>query len=387
MRIAIDAIAATAGGGRTYLLNLARTLPSLGAHEYLLFVPEAAAAGLAGLPANFHLQTARWAERHYAARLLWEQRWLPRQAARWGASVLVCVGNFCPLRSSVPVVLLSRNPLYFTPHFLEDLLERRHYLWALRHLAMTRLAIWSTRAARLTITPTRAMGDMMRATAGNHLGSLRTVHHGFTPWPALASDSASPSPRGPPFRFLVVSHYNYFRNFETVLRAFARLRDAPGGGPFHLLLTTQLRPGLRLGGYDTTRASRLLDELGIRDRVTALGAVGYDDLPRLYRSVHAVICPAYTESFSHTVVEAMALDVPVIASDIAVHREVAGDAALFFSPLDPAELAERCRTLMGDESLRERLRAAGRLRVQCFSWRRHFEELLEAAAAAAGKSL
>jgi glycosyltransferase involved in cell wall biosynthesis len=382
MRIAINAISARAGGALTYLIHLARILPELGGpHEYQLYIHSAAAAVLAAPPANFEIVRAPWAERSYAARLVWEQLWLPAQARRWKADVLLCLGNFCPLRCGVPVLLLSRNPLYFTPHFLRDLLERRHYVWALRHRLMTRLAVWSARAARLTITPTDAMAAMVRAGAGARPPVLRTIPHGFELWPG--ADRRSGEPPQPPFRFLVVSHYNYFRNFETVLRAFAELRRLHGNGRLSLALTTDLRPGLRLGGYDTTRASRLIDALGIRSAVATLGAIPYRDLPRVYASAHAVICPAYTESFSHTVIEAMAMGLPVIASDIPVHREVAGGAALFFSPLDPAGLAAQCRRLIEDEPLRARLRAAGLERVRNFSWRRHFQEILAAAAEAA----
>ena len=176
----------------------------------------------------------------------------------------------------------------------------------------------------------------------------------------------------------MVSHYNYFRNFETVFRAIAGLQAS--GAPVHLVLSTRLQPGLRLGGYDTTRASRLLDELGIRNFVTTLGAVDYDQLPDLYRSAHAVICASYAESFGQTLVEAMALGVPVIASDIPAHREVAAGAALFFTLLDPQGLADRCRSLMNDASLRARLKADGQARAQQFSWRRHFQGLLAAVA-------
>jgi len=381
MRIAINAISATAGGGRTYLLNLIRVLPALETHEYLLYVPVASGNELAGLPSNFKVEESSFAERSYMARFFWEQLVLPRRIARWGADVLICLGNFCPLRSPAPVVLLSRNSLYFTPRYLEDLLQRRHYGWALQHRLMSRLALQAARRATLTITPTAAMRKMIELAAReNPPASLRTIPHGFQPWPAR-NGSTRPS-MAPPFRFLIVSHYNYFRDFETVFRALALLsRDDREAA--QLILSTSLQPGLRLGGYDPTAACRLLDELGIRDRVTTLGAVEYDDLPALYGSAHAVICPAYAESFSHTLVEAMATGVPVIASGISAHREVAGDAALFFFPGNPEDLARQCRLLMQDDVLRERLRSVGLERARTFSWRLHFEKLLAAAVEAA----
>ncbi len=383
MRIAINAVSATAGGGRTYLLNLARVLPEMEPHQYLLYVPEDAARDLESLPAAFQVRTVGGAQRSYAARLLWEQGVLPREAKRWGAEVLLCVGNFCPLRSPVPVVLMSRNPLYFTPQFLGDLLRRGRWAQAVEHMAMTRLALWSARSARIAVTPTAAMADMIRATAGNNGLPLRTIHHGFQPWPGWLDRLLPQPPPPPPFRLLVVSHYNYFRNFETVFQALSLLRRQCGPEAVHLTLTTHLAPGLRPGGYDTTAAWQMMARLGLQDSITMLGAVPYDELPKAYGSAHAVICPAYTESFSHTVVEAMFMEVPVVASGIGVHREVAGDAALFFSPLDPAELADRCRQLINDAALRQRLRAAGVARARQFSWRRHFQDLLGVLAEAA----
>lgn len=145
MKIAINAISATAGGAQSYLVNLIRALPALGAHEYLLYLPGSRPPELAELPPGFRVETCAWAQSGYAARLLWEQCILPRRARRWGADVLLCVGNFCPLWSPVPVLLLSRNALYFTPRYLQDLLGRHHYGWAARHLLMTRLAVLSAR--------------------------------------------------------------------------------------------------------------------------------------------------------------------------------------------------------------------------------------------------
>src|SRR5579885_3352471 len=83
MKIAINAISATTGGARTYLLNLARALPSLGRHEYQLYIPGSAAPDLAGLPGDFELLQNARAERSYVQRLVWEQSTLPRRVSRW----------------------------------------------------------------------------------------------------------------------------------------------------------------------------------------------------------------------------------------------------------------------------------------------------------------
>jgi glycosyltransferase involved in cell wall biosynthesis len=61
----------------------------------------------------------------------------------------------------------------------------------------------------------------------------------------------------------------------------------------------------------------------------------------------------------------MARGVPVACSDLPVLREVAGDAAVFLDPGDPATIAHAITTALGDA---DRLRTAGRERAERFSW-------------------
>src|SRR5262249_57210008 len=117
-----------------------------------LYVPHSARADLSSLPDNFRIVCRPWAERSYATRLLWEQSLLPHDVRRWGADVLICLGNFSPLWCKVPVLLLSRNALYFTPRFFSDLVERRHYGRALEYLLLRRLALWAPRPGGPTIS-------------------------------------------------------------------------------------------------------------------------------------------------------------------------------------------------------------------------------------------
>lgn len=58
------------------------------------------------------------------------------------------------------------------------------------------------------------------------------------------------------------------------------------------------------------------------------------ELAWLYRNAEAVLVPSLAEGFSFPVVEALACDAPVIASDIEVHREVCGAYSTQLSPLN-----------------------------------------------------
>ena len=64
----------------------------------------------------------------------------------------------------------------------------------------------------------------------------------------------------------------------------------------------------------------------------------------------------------------MAARCPVAVSDIPVLREVCGDAAIYFNPHDPEDIATKVRSLLLDDLLLEKMRGRGLLRARQFSW-------------------
>ena len=121
-------------------------------------------------------------------------------------------------------------------------------------------------------------------------------------------------------------------------------------------------------GLDSPRVDAAIDRLGLHDVVDKLGYVDGDSLPSLYQGARAVVMPSLWEGFGLPLLEAMASQVPVVASDIAVHHEVAGDAALFAEPSDAEALADAIETAVSDDAVRQRLVTSGRERVSRFSW-------------------
>ena len=91
------------------------------------------------------------------------------------------------------------------------------------------------------------------------------------------------------------------------------------------------------------------------------------------------VTPAYAESFAHPLVEAMASGLPVLASDLPVHREICGEAALYFNRFSPQQLADRLCELANLPELRRSMKQKGQRRSNDFSWSKHVDELLSVA--------
>src|SRR6185503_14580560 len=100
-----------------------------------------------------------------------------------------------------------------------------------------------------------------------------------------------------------------------------------------------------------------------------LGYVAPGQLAALYRGATLLALPSLYEGFGLPVVEAFAAGVAVVASDLPVLREVAGEAALFAPPHDLEAWTAALLRLLADPELRAEIAARGRERAQRFDWR------------------
>lgn len=128
--------------------------------------------------------------------------------------------------------------------------------------------------------------------------------------------------------------------------------------------------GLRLVVVGPERDAELVTELRRRG-ADVRGYVELDELASLYRDAAALVFPSRYEGFGLPVAEAMASGTPVVATDDAAVREVAGDAALYAPATELGSALERA------VAERPALAAAGLARAQRFSWAAAAQATLE----------
>ena len=313
-------------------------------------------------------------------RFVREQTALPKLIRRSGADVLISTGNFALWNSPVPQILLSRNSLYTSSDFLRDLRARGAYAIWTDTLIKGWFARQSVARADVTVAPSESFAQELRSWTGEHVIS---VHHGFDP-PTFTSD-ATPLPVAvrahldqaqDDLRLLFVSHYNYYRNFETLFRALPILSKRLHGKKVKLFLTCRLNSDENPGAYRAESASSLVETLRSQNSVVELGMVPYRSLHHLYRACNIYVTPAYAESFAHPLIEAMSSGLPVVASDLPVHREICGDAGAYFPRFSPEALADQILQLHESPELAAKLSDNGLRRACQFSWSEHVERVI-----------
>ncbi|MGB7600062.1 MAG: glycosyltransferase family 1 protein [Candidatus Sulfotelmatobacter sp.] len=378
IHIFINALSASAGGGLTYVRNVLPRLASGDAVRTTLLVSEV----LRGeIPESAQVRVLSESLPGGSGRRFWyEQRHLPRMIRRSGADILLSTGNFALYRSPVPQILLSRNALYTSADFLRDIRERGDYrLWIDTEIKGA-LARWSVKVADCTVAPSATFANELRDWTGKEVMS---IHHGFDPdaffrerAPLCQDVQRQLAAAQGAVRVLFVSHYNYYRNFETLIQAIAIAKKRLRPRRVRLILTCKLSSKDNPGIYQADRAADLVRRLNLREEVVELGAVPYAALHHVYQNCDLYGTPAYAETFAHPLVEAMASGLPVIASDLAVHREICGDAAQYFPSFEPEILAQHIMQLCESPQQRAEMRKKGMLRSRDFSWDKHVEQLL-----------
>ncbi len=165
-----------------------------------------------------------------------------------------------------------------------------------------------------------------------------------------------------PRRFLLfVGASEPRKNLPGLVEALGLLR----AGGLEIGLVVAGRPG-----DDEAGVREAVERRGLAPHVRFAGYLPDPDVRALYRLAAALVLPSFSEGFGLPVVEAMASGTPVVCSAAGALPEIAGDAALYFEPRDPRDIAGRAAAVLDDAALRARLVERGLARSRGFDWDR-----------------
>ena len=362
MRIGVDLfpfVPGTAAGGQRYVTCLTHALEELqDEHQYVLFVNQL----------NRHLfpSDGRFTQhvvhlppysQIWPIRLLWQHVLLPFHAWRLRLDAVHCPLNIAPLLLRSPYVVTIMDlisDIYYPARFPSAVSRPKAF-----YLRQAKRR--SARRAGAVICPSQDTAERV------------TSHYGVSPdkitviplAPAQLFFTSANGNRGsgasrPPYILSLVS-LSQHKNIEGLVRAFARARAAHD-------LPHELRiVGMR--GWGATEVERFMsqeipDDLPVR----YLGHVTEEKLISTFRGADLFVYVSFVEGFGLPPLEAMAMGVPVIASDTSSVPEVCGDAALLVPPDDATRIAEAIGEVLTDPDLARRLVDAGHRRAKEFSW-------------------
>lgn len=333
-----------AGGAEEYAIRVLRALGDEAADrvEVIVFCNRRFPEAHPGLAVMFETAVAPIEGGSRPARIATESTWLARETGRRPLHLVHHLNNVIPW--------VRRRPSVLTIHDLRPL-DRPETLGRLHGVYLRARLGPSVRGSAVITTPS----EFVRETVIERLGAdpERVV---VVSAPVVLPTGAS-SPAGHPTgrrSFVYPAITNPHKNHLVLLEAFAEV--AAERGDVDLVLTGAPGPAEASVGEAIAR-------LRLDGRVRRVGRVPAPALVRLLRDATALVYPSRYEGFGLPLAEAMAVDCPVIASNVTALPEVVGDAGLLVDPDDVHGWAVAMRRVLDDRAVRTALIEAGRERL------------------------
>ncbi len=113
------------------------------------------------------------------------------------------------------------------------------------------------------------------------------------------------------------------------------------------------------------------------DRLVFTDYVTDDELSALYKGAYAFVSASLHEGFGLPGVEALGFGLPLAVSNIGVFNEIYDNAAVYFNPLDPADIAEKFYLLLRDPQFYRQMQEKSFQRSLLFDWQTAARQTLE----------
>ena len=350
------------GGISHYVINLVQALAKIDSdNDYMIFhsrkdshsyIPKNAT--------NFH-RSNLWTPCHHKL-----ERWTLAGELTLHSLDVMHSPDFIPpaFGARRKIITVPDINFYYNPEFLSKE-SRRYYLdqieWAVHE------------ADHITTISNHTRQDLIERFSVPH-DKATTIHLAADPLYSLSQDPTSISSTLERFGLsegfiLFVGTISPRKNLSTLLKGFGRLLD-------------QIKSDTRLVlvGSRGWRSEMILEEIKNRSlthMVSHLEGISNETLAHLYSAAGVLVLPSYYEGFGLPAVEAMACGCPVIASDRGALPEVVVDAGLLLDPEDVDAWVGAIESVLGDETLREHLIAAGKNQVKNYSWKATARKTLE----------
>lgn len=333
-------------------------------NEYFLFTPEL----VTDFEVPENVQQIRVAEKDFDSESIkkahWEQVLLPQEMSKFNLNIIHYLYPSNPLKSlSVPVVVTVHDVI---PWRLKEYRQR------IRSKVYHMAAKQALKKARHIITVSEFSKKELEEVLKFDSSSIKV-----TP---LAPPSIDPGLMPPdlPLRrnyFLYVGGFDERKNIPALIQAYQK-HIAPNYSIDLILVGGKNR------GFEVLLSKEHCEKVADKYRLEPKGKVIFTkpleshELMGLYHQALALVHPSTYEGFNLPLVEAMSAGIPIIASDIEVHREVTDGNALFMDPYSIDSIGLAMHQLVNDSNLQANLADQSKMRAQDFSWQKTAEETL-----------
>jgi glycosyltransferase involved in cell wall biosynthesis len=364
MRIGINLLSISTGGAEIYVVNLIKNLALIDKeNQYEVFISKEKRGQFEVDQHNFKFieLSSKLSIPYY--RIIWEQFFLPIILKKDKIDVLFSSGNidilFSPCKTVIAIQVIQ-------PFAVPEMFPSKMRLYYLR--AMIRL---SSKMTDKIITVSKTTKNELIKYLNIPSSKIVPVYHGVDAHSNPLSKNEVKRKFGIKKDYILsISSVYKFKNYINLIRGFKILREKYNKN-FQLVIVGKI-----IEKDYSLEMIRTIDELCLNYEVILIDGVPHNETYLLYSGANLYVFPSYCETFGMTQIEAMACGIPVVTSNISVMLEICGDAAVYFDPANPEDIADKMNQVLSDESVKNKLINNGLKRARDFSWEKSAREHL-----------
>jgi glycosyltransferase involved in cell wall biosynthesis len=302
-------------------------------------------------------------ERSLAKQLWWQAAHLSEEVREAHCDILFSTdaSTLCRFK---PMVVLSQDMLSYEPGVM------RHFGFGykrLRLLVILHLQNAAFRNAQGVIFLTSYAGRMIQKSCGP-LHNVAFIPHGVgAAFAKISIKKLKTENKSRLIRCLYVSNVAPYKNQWHVVHAIKILRNR--GLDVQLTLV-----GAGVSGGTSKAQKRLETEMNRSDPkrlfTKMIGHVSHQKLPQLLAKSNIFIFASSCENMPNTLVEAMAVGLPIACSDRGPMPEVLKDGGVYFEPEKPESIASAVEKIISNSELRMQISRRAKQISEEYSWER-----------------
>ena len=291
----------------------------------------------------------------------WKQIQLRIMARRKGVTHLFCSDFFVPyFKMGLKTIAVLHDAFFWQSP------EHYHPVWLnLFHL----IGVPAAKKADLLIVPTEYAKKSILEHEHFDQQKMKVVWEAAKTFHQTVIGSR---PINEPY-FLHVGVLEKRKNLVRLIQAFAQFHALHPNFKLVLVGNTPVKKHLN----DSSAINNAIDTLNLQNSVIQLGYLEANALATMYTHAFAYTLPSLNEGFGLPILEAFHFQLPLLCANSSALSEVAGDAAIYFDPYQPSELAAAMLRLVDDPEQRDAFIKKGQIRQKDFSWHKSANEIYE----------
>jgi len=256
--------------------------------------------------------------------------WIMKQLKSSVANIIYSMGNIAIPEKHIPQVILFHNSHMIYPE---------SPVWKIMHwkdVVYNRVSLFlfqkRLKYATTILVQTETAGNRLKKYFG--IKSFVVTPNAITLQEATSDQiPANFSPNAANIYLFCLSHYYPHKNLEIFIPLAKKIKAA--NLPYRIIVT--LAPNQHPGAKHFLKN---IETEGLTDIILNAGVVKMSDVPKWYKATQALLLPTLLESFSGTYIEAMHFERSIFTSNLDFAKEVCGDAAYYFDPMNPDNILQ-----------------------------------------------